>query len=133
MSGLVSALVLCHILWWWEGEVCVSWWVWSSQESGGFCVRSWSLRFGLCPYLCVSGIEGVWLGGGFLSLLSLPACCWGFELSGRGGGVVLCGEICVKPHCWSKMTLFFLFSFGKPMWMVFFSAVDFLGRGIGVG
>lgn len=41
-----------------------------------FGVHSWGLSFGLCPYLCVSGSEGFWIGGGFLALVSL--CLLGF-------------------------------------------------------
>lgn len=83
MSVLVSVLALCHIFWWWR------WWClrgarvsWVSPAGCGilrrvlFGVQSWSLSFGLCPYLCVSGSEGFWLGGGSLALVS--PCLLGF-------------------------------------------------------
>jgi hypothetical protein len=44
----------------------------------------------LCPYLCVSGSEGFWLGGGFLALVSLSLLVGLLSSLGIMGCCILC-------------------------------------------
>jgi hypothetical protein len=54
------------------------------------------LSVGLCPYLCVSGSEGFWLGGGFLALVSLSLLVGLLSSLGIMGCCILC---CVVLCC----------------------------------